>query len=134
MTQAADINYEPPLDQNGNIHPIDRSHRALRVLKLALENDDIPIPTLANTAACIWLIYAAARVWDNVWYGRTYDPEDFGTGPGCKMLAARGWKRYERDRWEVWGERLREARGVCGDERMGGLIDAALECMRRGGG
>lgn len=69
------------------------------------------MPTLANTAAmeaaCIWLIYAAARVWDNVCYGRTYDPEDFGTGPDCKMLAARGWKGYERDRWEVWGERLR---------------------------
>lgn len=135
FTQAADISYEPPLDQNDNIHPIDRSHRALRVFKLALENDDIPMPTLAKTAAmeaaCIWFIHAAARVWDNVRYGRTYDPEEFGTGPGCKRFAARGWKGYEQDRWEVWGERLRKARGVCGDERMRGLIDEALGCKER---
>lgn len=93
------------------------------------------MPTLAKTAAmeaaCIWFIHAAARVWDNVRYGRTYDPEEFGTGPGCKRFAARGWKGYEQDRWEVWGERLRKARGVCGDERMRGLIDEALGCMSR---
>lgn len=53
-------------------------------------------------AACIWFIYAAARMSDNFRYGRTSDPEDFRIGPGCKTFAARGWKVYERDRWEAW--------------------------------
>lgn len=38
--------------------------------------------------------------------GRTYDP-DFGLKVGCKSLEGPGWKGYERDRWEAWGERLR---------------------------
>ncbi|ODM15977.1 hypothetical protein SI65_08411 [Aspergillus cristatus] len=80
---------DPATGQGDNIHLIDRSHRALRILKLALENDDISMPMLARMvameAACIWFIYAAARMWDNFRYGRTYDPEDFGTGPGYQL-------------------------------------------------
>ncbi|ODM23396.1 hypothetical protein SI65_00985 [Aspergillus cristatus] len=66
ITQAADISYEPPLDQGFNIHPLDRSHRAVWTFLFALENDDIPMQTLAKTAtmevACMWFIYAADRL------------------------------------------------------------------------
>ena len=45
----------------------------------------------------MWFIYAADRLWDNVRYGRTYDP-DFELEAGCKSFEGRGWKGYERDR------------------------------------
>ena len=133
ITQAADISYEPPLDQGSNIHPLDRSHRAVWAFLFALENDDIPMQILAKTAAmeaaCMWFIYAGNRLWENVQRDRTYN-EDFGLGPGCARFRDRGWKGYERDRWEVWGERLRGARAD-GDGRMRGLIEEALECRER---
>jgi hypothetical protein len=92
------------------------------------------MPMLANTAAmeaaCIWLIYAGSRLWDNVRFGRTYGG-DWNFGPGCESFKRKGWLGFERDRWDAWGERLRAARGVCEDERMRGLLDEALGCMER---
>lgn len=133
ITQAADISYEA-LDQGFNIHPLDKSHRAVWTFLFALENDNVPMQTLAKTAAteatCMWFIYAANRLWENVWYGRTYDA-DFGLEPGCASFRDCGWKGYERDRWDAWGERLRAAKAVCDDERMRGLIDKALGCRER---
>lgn len=58
LTQEADISYESPLDQGFNYHPLDRSHRAAWTFQFALENDDVPTPTLSRIAAmeatCMW--------------------------------------------------------------------------------
>lgn len=96
LDQAADVSYEPPLDQGYNIHPLDRSHRAVQTFQLALENGDAPMHRLAKTAAmeatCIWFIYSADRLWEDVRYGRTYGM-DAGLGPGCTSFKDRGVER-----------------------------------------
>lgn len=67
------------------------SQRKLYILK-------IPVQDLADTAdmeaACMWFIYAADRLWENVQHGRTYT--DAGTGPGCEFYSSCGWRGHER--------------------------------------
>ncbi|OJJ85631.1 DUF3632 domain-containing protein [Aspergillus glaucus CBS 516.65] len=127
FTQATNISYDPPPpDQGPSIHRLDRSLRAIITLRSGLENDKVPMETLCKTAsmevACVWFMYAADRLWDNVRYGRTYSG-DLVMRPGCKRFKKRKWKGYERGRWDAWVERLKGARAVCDDERMrGGLL------------
>ena len=113
FTQATNISYDPP-GQGPSIHRLDRSLRAIITLRPGLENDKVSMETLCKTAsmevACVWFMYAADRLWDNVRYGRTYSG-DLVMRPGCK----RNWKDYERGRWDAWVERLRGA-AVCDDE------------------
>lgn len=91
FTQATHISYNPP-DQGFSIHRLDRSLRAIMTLRLGLENDKVPMETLFKTAvmevACVWFMYAADRLWDNVRYGRTYSG-DFAMRPGCKRFKKR---------------------------------------------
>lgn len=120
--------------QGNNIHRLDRSPRAIITLRLGLENDKVPMETLSKTAsmeiACVWSIYAADRLWDNVRYMRTYSGiwlygrvvRGSRKGSGRVMSGADGM---------LWVERLRAARTVCDDGRMRGVIGEALGCTER---
>jgi hypothetical protein len=44
------------------------------------------------------------------------------------MYSKRGWKGFERDRWDVWVQGLRDVKAACssGQELVEDLIDRAL--------
>lgn len=133
LSQATDVHYPSP-GEEVLFHPLDKSLRALWTMQKALENGDYPPKTLVGTvalrAACLWFIYAADRLWANVQSGRTY-PEASGAGPGSEKYAQKGWKGYERERWDIWEQGLQDAKAACTDEREKTLIEDALAHMSR---
>ncbi|KAE9401228.1 hypothetical protein BT96DRAFT_613086 [Gymnopus androsaceus JB14] len=58
--------------------------------------------------ACLWLIYDADRLWENV-NGRDNNGKDVGCG---KRFQGRKWKGFSRDRWSFWEERLLQAQVI----------------------
>ena len=140
LSQAADIQYtssnEPP-----KIHPMDKSLEAIWVMSIMFE-EKRPLKILINTAVmqavCVWLIYAADRLWAHVQNGYTFS-EDCNPGPGTKykrrgwkgLYRRRVWKGFARERWDVWERGLQEAKTICTDEEMKKLIEDALTCMKR---
>lgn len=132
LTQAADIHYPSPQEEV-RFFPLDKSLRAIWTMAMALE-DERPPASLGNTvameAACQWFIYAAERLWANVLNNRKY-PEASGAGPG-KRYKEEDWTGYTRERWGIWKDALKDARGACETERMRKLIDDALASLRRG--
>lgn len=133
VTQAADVQYGPA-DKPAVFHPMDKSLRALWVMQKALENEQHAPAALADTpamhAACAWFAWAADRLWENVQRGRTYAQAP-SAGAGSPRFKERGWNGFERDRWDVWLQGLREARETAADEASRGIIDHALVHMTR---
>ena len=77
--------------------------------------------------ACLWLIYAADRLWENV-NGRDNNGKDVGCG---KRFQSGKWKGFSRDRWSFWEERLLEAKVIYTSGEAKELIEDALAQMKR---
>lgn len=130
LSQAADVQYTSPVE-GVNVHPMDKSLRAIWTMQKALEDEASPPETLLDTAAlqaaCVWFIHAADRLWANVEKSRTY-VQSAGAGPGSPKYSGKGWSGFERDRWDVWRQGLEDAANACTgeDEGMKKLIQDAL--------
>ncbi|ORY61460.1 uncharacterized protein BCR38DRAFT_467420 [Pseudomassariella vexata] len=133
LTQAAEVQHTSP-NEGYNVHPMDKSLRALWTISKALEAEKHPPETLVNTAAlqaaCMWFVYAADRLWANVQNGRTY-PESAGAGSPNPKYAGKGWNGFVRERWDVWEQGLRDANHACTDEGAKKLIEDALTHMEQ---
>lgn len=132
LTQAADVQYQSP-GEEVRYFPLDKSLRAVWTMAMALENEISPASladTAAMEAACQWFIYGAERLWANVQFNRTY-PEASGAGAG-KGHEKETWSGFTRERWGIWENALKHARGACEDERMQNLIDDSLASLRKG--
>ncbi|KAJ5530921.1 hypothetical protein N7527_004314 [Penicillium freii] len=131
-TQAADVEYTSPL-QVWISDAMDESHMGLRGLRHVFE-EGILSERVASTAGllgvCYWLICAGDRLWENVLNCRRYNKYDGRPG---EMYSNRGWKGFERDRWDIWVQGLRDAKATCtpGQELVEDLIDRALAKMER---
>lgn len=132
VTQAADVEYTSPL-QVWISDAMDVSHMALRGLRHVFE-EGILSERVASTAGllgvCYWLICAGDRLWENVLNHRRYNKYDGRPG---EMYSHRGWKGFERERWDIWVQGLRDAKATCtpGQELVEDLIDRALAKMER---
>ncbi|CAI7565393.1 unnamed protein product [Penicillium palitans] len=132
VTQAADVEYTSPL-QVWISDAMDVSHMALRGLRHVFE-ESILSERVASTAGllgvCYWLICAGDRLWENVLNHRRYNKYDGRPG---EMYSHRGWKGFERERWDIWVQGLRDAKATCtpGQELVEDLIDRALAKMER---
>ncbi|KAG0154281.1 hypothetical protein PDIDSM_1661 [Penicillium digitatum] len=133
VTQAADVEYDSPL-QVWIGDAMDESHIGLCGLRQVFE-EGIPSKQLVSTAGllgvCYWLICAGDRLWENVLNGCKYNKYDGRPG---EMYSNRGWKGFERDRWEIWVQGFRDTKATCttGQELVEDLIDRALlkiECV-----
>ncbi|KAJ9403757.1 hypothetical protein DTO045G8_8491 [Paecilomyces variotii] len=128
LSQATDVHYPSP-DEKVLYHPLDKSLRGLWTLQKALENGDHPPETLIGTVAlratCLWFIHAADRLWANVKNGRTY-PEASGAGHASGKYAPRGWKGFEKERWDIWVQGLQDAKAASTDDEEKTLIEDAL--------
>ncbi|KAJ5967538.1 hypothetical protein N7501_003786 [Penicillium viridicatum] len=131
-TQAADVEYTSPL-QVWISDAMDESHMGLRGLRHVFE-EGILSERVASTAGllgvCYWLICAGDRLWENVLNCRRYNKYDGRPG---EMYSNRGWKGFERERWDIWLQGLRDAKATCtpGQELVEDLIDRALAKMER---
>ncbi|OQE18789.1 hypothetical protein PENFLA_c020G01273 [Penicillium flavigenum] len=127
VTQAAVVQYTSPL-QVWISDAMDESHMGLCGLRHVFE-EGIPPEQLASTAGllgvCYWIVCAGDRLWENVLNRRRYNKYDGRPG---EMYSKRGWKGFERDRWDVWVQGLRDVKAACssGQELVKDLIDRAL--------
>ncbi|KAJ5210538.1 hypothetical protein N7472_000677 [Penicillium cf. griseofulvum] len=127
LTQAADVEYKSPL-QAWISDAMDLSHMGLCGLRHVFE-DGIPSEQVASTAGlpgvCHWLICAGDRLWENVLNGRKYNKYDGRPG---EMYSNRSWRGFERERWDIWVQGLRDAKARCtpSQELVEDLIDRAL--------
>lgn len=132
VTQAADVEYTSPL-QVWISDAMDLSHMGLRGLRHVFE-EGIPSEKSASTAGllgvCYWLICAGDRLWENVLNGRKYNKYDGRPG---EIYSNRGWKGFERERWDIWVQGLRDAKAACTSDRelVEDLIDRALSKIAR---
>ncbi|KAJ5192735.1 hypothetical protein N7449_008877 [Penicillium cf. viridicatum] len=132
VTQAADVEYTSPL-QVWISDAMDVSHMGLRGLRHVFE-EGILSERVASTAGllgvCYWLICAGDRLWENVLNCRRYNKYDGRPG---EMYSNRGWKGFERERWDIWVQGLRDTKATCepGQELVEDLIDRALAKMER---
>lgn len=132
VTQAADVEYTSPL-QVWISDAMDVSHMGLRGLRHVFE-EGILSERVASTpgllGVCYWLICAGDRLWENVLNCRRYNKYDGRPG---EMYSNRGWKGFERERWDIWMQGLRDAKATCepGQELVEDLIDRALAKMER---
>ncbi|PQE05152.1 ras GTPase activating protein [Rutstroemia sp. NJR-2017a BVV2] len=98
---------------------------ALWVLRDAFENEGNKSKDLAIRSACWWLVFAAEKLWFNVVNKRDMPDE---TGVGGDLYEKKGWVGFDRERWEIWREGLRNAdKG----RETGKLFKDALACMER---
>jgi hypothetical protein len=98
---------------------------ALWVLRDAFEKEGNKSNDLAIRSACWWLVFAAEKLWFNAVNKR--DMPD-GTGVGGDLYEKKGWEGFNRERWEIWREGLRNADRF---RETGKLVKDALECMER---
>ncbi|KAJ5592753.1 hypothetical protein N7537_009657 [Penicillium hordei] len=132
VTQAADVEYTSPL-QVWISDAMDVSHLALRGLRHVFE-EGVLSERVASTAGllgvCYWLICAGDRLWENVLNCRRYNKYDGRPG---EMYSNRGWKGFERERWDIWVQGIRDAKVTCtsGQELVEDLIDRALAKIER---
>lgn len=148
LTEAAWAEVPYPAPQPAvlpnTISPIDMSTRAIWTMRQALEEEDdagsgaeqhsteVEASTAAVWAACEWFVYASDRLWAHVEAGLVYDGEEKGLHVESGMTyLSRGWRGFERDRWDVWEEKLRELEGACVDEESKARLRGALANMRR---
>ncbi|KAF9252902.1 hypothetical protein DTO006G1_2139 [Penicillium roqueforti] len=131
VTQAAEVEYTSL--QVSISDAMDVSHMALCGLRHVFE-ERIPSEHIASTAGllgvCYWLICAGDRLWENVLNGRKYNRYDGRPG---ELYSDRGWKGFERERWDIWVQGLRDAKAACrpGKELVEDLIDRALSKIER---
>ncbi|PQE33365.1 ras GTPase activating protein [Rutstroemia sp. NJR-2017a WRK4] len=104
---------------------LDFSFFALRVLRDVFENEGKKSNDLAIRSACWWLVFATEKLWVNV--VNTRDMPD-STGVGGDLYEKKGWKGFNRERWEIWREGLRNADK---DRETGKLVKDGLACMER---
>lgn len=122
----------PPVAEN-IVTPIDMSLRAIQAMH-ALEYDSgLPLSTQATTAAvwaaCEWFVHASDRLWAHVRAGLTYGNE---CNPGRgKKYVGKGWRGFERDRWDIWQAKLVELEEACVDVESKARLQKALANMRR---
>ena len=135
VSQAAQVEYPPPGADMANLHPMDKSLRAIWTIQIGLENGKHPPEKLVDTAAlqavCAWFIYAAERLWANVLNHRKFNNRASGAGPGSKQYEERKWLGFERDRWDVWMQGLRDARAACTHDGVRKMIEDALANAER---
>ncbi|KAJ5970897.1 uncharacterized protein N7479_000815 [Penicillium vulpinum] len=131
-TQAAEVEYTSPLQVSIN-DAMDLSHMGLCGLRHVFE-EGFPSEKAASTAGligvCYWLICAGDRLWENVLNGRKYNKYDGRPG---EMYSNRGWKGFERERWDIWVQGLRDAKAACisSQEPVEDLVDRALSNIER---
>lgn len=128
-----DVPYpSPPVSEN-IVTPIDMSLRAIQAMN-ALEYDSgLSLSTESTTAgvwaACEWFVYASDRLGAHVRAGLTYGKE---CNPGCgKKYVDKGWRGFERDRWDIWEAKLKELEAACMDVESKARLQKALAHMRR---
>jgi hypothetical protein len=127
VTQAADVNYVSS-SQALISDAMDESHIGLCGLRHIFE-EGIPSEQLTSgvglLGVCYWFICAGDRLWENVVNGRKYNKYDGRPGD---LHWNRNWKGFERERWNVWEQGLRDARAACapGQEDVEELITRAL--------
>lgn len=103
---------------------MDFSFWSLRAFKDAFERrDGEPAPPdAALRVACLWLVYAADRLWANITHGRVFGRRPGSDGPGTVMT---------REMWDAWQRGLLASRETCVNEDTRKLISDALECTRQ---
>lgn len=134
LTQAADFEYHFEQPGGPAIYfarcPLDESAMMIRAMQFAFEDGFEIIRTdprvflteeaagiAALWAACEWFIHAADRLWANVENKLIWkDPSESSVGPGA-AFAAKGWKGFERERWDVWEQFLRALEWACEPEK-----------------
>ncbi|KAI9035925.1 DUF3632 domain-containing protein [Aspergillus affinis] len=130
MSQAAEL--REPFNDSQKVHRMDRSLRAIWVMREALENDTRPLEELVESAAmraaCMWFIYAADRLRQKVDFQVRYP--DLHGAPGSKY-ADKGWRGHELERWIMWMQRLNELKAVCASYETERLIEIAQENIFR---
>ncbi|CAG8101177.1 unnamed protein product [Penicillium salamii] len=129
-TQAADVKYTSS-SQVFISDGMDESHIGLCELRQIFE-EGIPTEQLTSgvglLGVCYWFICAGDRLWENVLNGRQYNKYDGRPGD---MFWDRNWRGFERERWDVWQQGLRDAQDAClpGQEDVKDLISRALSKM-----
>ncbi|KAJ5336809.1 hypothetical protein MYU51_005971 [Penicillium brevicompactum] len=129
-TQAADVKYTSS-SQAFISDGMDESHIGLCGLRQIFE-EGIPSEQLTSgvglLGVCYWIICAGDRLWENVLNGRQYNKYDGRPG---EMFWSRHWRGFERERWNVWEQGLRDAKAAClpGQEDVQDLINRALSKM-----
>ncbi|KAM3074927.1 hypothetical protein ACMFMG_008333 [Clarireedia jacksonii] len=104
---------------------LDFSLFALWAFRDAFENEGNKSKDLAIRSACWWLVFAAEKLWCNVVNKRNMPDK---TGVGGDLYEKKGWVGFDRERWEIWRQGLRNAdRG----RETGKLIKDALACIER---
>ncbi|KAJ5864569.1 uncharacterized protein N7529_006485 [Penicillium soppii] len=130
VTQAADVKYTSS-SQALISDAMDESHFLLRGLRRIFE-EGIPSEQLTSgvglLGVCYWFICAGDRLWENVLNDRKYNKYDGRPG---ELYWNRNWRGFERERWNVWEQGLRDARAACtpGQEDVEDLINRALSKM-----
>lgn len=129
-TQAADVIYTSS-SQAFTSDGMDESHIGLCALRQVFEQG-IPSEQLTSgvglLGVCYWFICAGDRLWENVINGRKYNKYDGRPG---ERYWNRNWRGFERERWDVWEQGLRDAKSACipGKEDIEDLICRALSKM-----
>ncbi|KAJ5780718.1 hypothetical protein N7457_005878 [Penicillium paradoxum] len=112
VTQAADVEYAS-LVQVWISDAMDESLLGLCGLRNVFE-ESVPCEQLVSTAGllgvCYWFVCAGDRLWENVLNGRKYNKYDGRPG---EKYANRSWRGFERERWDVWVQGLRDVKACC---------------------
>lgn len=129
-TQTADVIYTSS-SQAFISDGMDESHIGLCTFRQVFEQG-IPSEQLTFgvglLGVCYWFLYAGDRLWENVINHRKYNKYDGRPG---KIYWNRNWRGFERERWDLWEQGLRDAKSSCapGQEDIEDLINRALSKM-----
>ncbi|KAH6681570.1 hypothetical protein B0J14DRAFT_576665 [Halenospora varia] len=121
-------------DPENSPGPFDFSLYALWACREAFEFSSEPrAPTVTSLqAVCHWFIYAADRLWANVQMKRDFRHKPSKSNPAEEGDAykKKGWVGFNRERWELWVQGLKNARAEA-DEETAKLVESALKEIER---
>jgi len=119
-----------------HLGPFDFSLYALRDFRQAFESTaepHAPTTTLLRSTA-LWMVYAADRLWANVEANRDHRHKSSNSNPGgagdAYAKTKKHWVGFNRERWDIWVQGLRNGVEI-GDEETKGLVKRALEEVGR---
>jgi hypothetical protein len=110
--------------------PFNLSTFALWALRGGLEENDESQAEdhVALRAAAVWMIYAAARIWEASSGGLDLDGH---SGRGGTLYHGRHWKGFNKERWNVWKKTFIESRSKLEDDsETQQLVFLAIEEMK----
>lgn len=148
LTQATDFAYLSNPDSPATCTPspgyaMDSSSMMIRTASLAFESGIIeahateatgvlPVEVLEMPvvwATCEWFIHAADRLWEHVEKGLIWEDAP-SVCPGSKY-AEKNWRGFERERWDLWEQWLKDLNKVQEDSEGGRKVSEALRKIRQ---